>query len=194
MKSQKSGPLSAPTNSLWRRRGVSSGGVSGNITGARIGRALWAGPVDRESRLELAGLLFADFEPSVRHIVAQPFFLRATVDLKVCKHVPDHLLATDEALSIWTSSLSVAMVDPKEALRSSGAREVVEARGWRYEVATEPSAVELGNVRFLSARGGAQKLVIRSPDPNDIGIHTGCRSCEVSTDHNTEETKWGSVR
>jgi hypothetical protein len=33
-----------------------------------------------ESRLELARLLFADFEASVRHIVAQPFLLRADVD------------------------------------------------------------------------------------------------------------------
>ena len=90
---------------------------------------------------------------------------------KVCKHVPDHLLITDEALSLWMSSLSVAMADPKVAYVRVDAR-VVEARGWRYEVATEPSAVELGNVR--SARGGAQKLIIRSPDPNDIGIHTGC--------------------
>jgi len=137
------------------------------------------GPVICESRLELAGLLFADFEPSVRHIVAQPFFLRATVDQKVCKHVPDHLLITDEALSLWMSSLSVAMADPKVAFAFEWTREVVEARGWRYEVATEPSAVELGNVRFLSARGGAQKLVIRSPDPNDVGTHTGCRSGEV---------------
>ena len=98
---------------------------------------------------------------------------------KVCKHVPDHLLITDEALSLWMSSLSVAMADPKVAFTFEWTREVVEARGWRYEVATEPSAVELVNVRFLSARGGAQKLIIRSPDPNDIGIHTGCRSGEV---------------
>jgi len=65
------------------------------------------------------------------------------------KHVPDHLPITDEALSLWMSSLSVAMADPKVAFTLEWTREVVEARGWRYEVATEPSAVELGNVRFL---------------------------------------------
>jgi hypothetical protein len=32
-----------------------------------------------ESRLELARLLFADFDESVRHIVAQPFLLKAYV-------------------------------------------------------------------------------------------------------------------
>lgn len=36
-----------------------------------------------ESRLELARLLFADFDPSVRHIVAQPFLLRADLEGKV---------------------------------------------------------------------------------------------------------------
>ena len=49
----------------------------------------------------------------------------------------------DEALSLWMSSLSVAMADPKVAFTLEWTREVVEARGWRYEVATEPSAVEL---------------------------------------------------
>src|SRR4029077_17951206 len=137
------------------------------------------GPVICESRLELAGLMFADFEPSVRHIVAQPFFLRATGEQKVCKHVPDHLLITDEALSLWMSSLSVAMADPKVAFTLEWTREVVEARGWRYEVATEPSGVELGKVRFLRLEAARKKLVIRSPDPNDVGTHTGCRSGEV---------------
>ena len=33
-----------------------------------------------ESRLELARLLFADFDPSVRRIVAQPFLLKAEVE------------------------------------------------------------------------------------------------------------------
>jgi hypothetical protein len=48
-----------------------------------------------ESRLELARLLFADFDPSVRHIVAQPFLLRAEVDGDLRRHIPDYLLFTD---------------------------------------------------------------------------------------------------
>lgn len=39
---------------------------------------------------------------------------------------------------------------PEVAATFEWAREVVEARGWRYEVATEPSVVELENVRFLA--------------------------------------------
>ena len=123
MRSQKSGPLSALTNSL-RRRGAPSGGVWGRHYGGRYWSSTLRGPVICESRLELAGLLFADFEPSVRHIVAQPFFLGATVDQKVCKHVPDHLLITDEALSLWMSSLSVAMADPKVAFTFEWTREL----------------------------------------------------------------------
>ena len=92
------------------------------------------------------------------------------------------------------SSLSVAMADPKVAFTFEWTREVVEARGWRYEVATEQSAVELGNVRFHSARGGAQKFIIRSPDPNDTGDPYWLQVRPGKTDYNTEETKWGSVR
>jgi len=108
------------------------------------------GPVIYESRLELARLLFADFEPSVCHIVAQPFFLRATVDRKARKHVPDYLLMTDAGPVIVDVKPARRLADPKVAFTFEWTREVVEARGWRYEVATEPSPVELGNVRFLS--------------------------------------------
>jgi hypothetical protein len=47
-----------------------------------------------ESRLELARLLFADFDARVGHIVAQPFVLRTSVDRKPRKHIPDYLLIT----------------------------------------------------------------------------------------------------
>jgi hypothetical protein len=54
-----------------------------------------SGPVIYESRLELARLLFADFDHRVLDIVAQPFLLRAAVDQKARKHVPDYLVITD---------------------------------------------------------------------------------------------------
>jgi hypothetical protein len=40
--------------------------------------------------------------------------------------------------------------DPKVAFTFEWTWELVEARGWRYEVATEPIAVELENIRFLA--------------------------------------------
>ncbi|MEV6130088.1 hypothetical protein AB0M05_25145 [Streptomyces violaceusniger] len=36
-----------------------------------------------QSRLELASLLLADFDPTVRGLVAQPFLLKAVVDGQV---------------------------------------------------------------------------------------------------------------
>ena len=103
-----------------------------------------------ESRLELARLLFADFAPTVRHIVAQPFLLRATVDQESRKHIPDYFLMTDAGPVIMDVKPARRLADPKVAFTFAWTREIVEARGWRYEVATEPPAIELMNVRFLS--------------------------------------------
>ncbi|MFG2224729.1 TnsA-like heteromeric transposase endonuclease subunit [Streptomyces sp. NPDC048644] len=57
-----------------------------------------------ESRLELARLLFADFDSSVRGIVAQPFLLKAEVAGKVRKHIPDYLLTTEGGPVVRTSN------------------------------------------------------------------------------------------
>ena len=48
-----------------------------------------------ESRLELARLLFADYDTTVKHVIAQPFFLRAKVNRRIRRHVPDFLLFAD---------------------------------------------------------------------------------------------------
>ncbi|HEY4008262.1 MAG TPA: hypothetical protein VGM60_24195 [Pseudonocardia sp.] len=53
-----------------------------------------------ESRLELARLLFDDFDPAVRRIVAQPFLLKTEVEGQVRKHIPDYLLVTDDGLVV----------------------------------------------------------------------------------------------
>lgn len=103
-----------------------------------------------ESRLELARLLFADFDTGVRRIVAQPFLLRASVDRKPRKHIPDYLLVTDTGPVVVDVKPARRLTDPKVAFTFEWTRELVEARGWRYEVATEPIAVELANVRFLA--------------------------------------------
>ena len=65
-----------------------------------------------ESRLELATLLFADYDPVVGRIVAQPFVLRADVDGQSRKHIPDYL---------WGTSDGPVVVD------------VVRAEGWRIQ-------------------------------------------------------------
>lgn len=54
--------------------------------------ATTGGHVVYESRLELARLLLADFDPAVREIFAQPCLLVARVGDRVRRHVPDFLL------------------------------------------------------------------------------------------------------
>lgn len=109
-----------------------------------------AGHVIYESRLEMARLLFADFDRHVRHIVAQPFLLRASVDRKPRKHIPDYLLLTDTGPVVVDVKPSRRLADPRVAFTFGWTREAVEARGWRYEVATEPPGIELANIRFLA--------------------------------------------
>jgi hypothetical protein len=46
------------------------------------------------TRLELARLLFADFDPAVRGI-AQPFLLKAVVEGQARKHIPDDIVITE---------------------------------------------------------------------------------------------------
>jgi len=108
------------------------------------------GHVIYESRLELARLLFADFDAEVRHIVAQPFLLRARVNGKMRRHVPDYLLIEDSGPVVVDVKPAWRLADPKVAFTFGWTRQVVEERGWRFEVATESPAVELGNVRFLA--------------------------------------------
>ncbi|RSM72973.1 transposase [Amycolatopsis sp. WAC 01375] len=103
-----------------------------------------------ESRLELARLLFADFDRAVRGIVAQPFLLEAEVDGRRRRHVPDFLLLT-EALPIVVDVKPASRVSkPDIAFVLAWTRRVVEARGWVYEVWSEPPPIELANVRLLA--------------------------------------------
>ncbi|MCW1957609.1 MAG: TnsA-like heteromeric transposase endonuclease subunit [Mycobacterium sp.] len=108
------------------------------------------GHVTYESRLELSRLLLADFDAEVRHIVAQPFLLRARVNGKLRRHVPDYLLIEDSGPVVVDVKPARRLADPKVAFTFGWTRQVVEERGWRFEVATESPAVELGNVRFLA--------------------------------------------
>lgn len=103
-----------------------------------------------ESRLELAHVLFADFDASVRRIVAQPFLLKAEVAGAMRKHIPDYLLATDIGPLVVDVKPRHRAARPENAFTFGWARQVVRARGWRYEVWSEPPPVELENVRFLA--------------------------------------------
>ncbi|MFD3381973.1 MULTISPECIES: TnsA-like heteromeric transposase endonuclease subunit [unclassified Streptomyces] len=103
-----------------------------------------------ESRLELARLLFADFDRSVHGIVAQPFLLETVLEGKIRKHIPDYLLLTDQVPVIVDVKPLHRVSRPEVAFTFDWTRQAVEARGWNYEVWSEPPTVELEHVRFLA--------------------------------------------
>ncbi|KUO00436.1 transposase [Streptomyces caeruleatus] len=103
-----------------------------------------------ESRLELARLLLADFDPSVRHIAAQPFLLKAQVQGKVRKHIPDYLLLTREGPLVVDVKPSRRLENPEVVFTFAWTRQVVQDRGWAYQVLSEPEPALLENVRFLA--------------------------------------------
>jgi hypothetical protein len=86
----------------------------------------------------------------VRRIVAQPFLLRATVDRRVRKHVPDFLLITEQGPVVVDVKPLARLVNPRILFTLGWTRKLVEGRGWRYEVWSEPPATELRNVRSLA--------------------------------------------
>jgi hypothetical protein len=103
-----------------------------------------------ESRLELANLLLADFDPAVHHIVAQPFVLHAEVGGQLRKHVLDYLLDSDHGPVVVDVVRHERMIQPKIALLCAWTREIVESLGWSYLAVNEPPRIRLANVRFLA--------------------------------------------
>ncbi|GAA4143460.1 TnsA-like heteromeric transposase endonuclease subunit [Streptomyces tunisiensis] len=124
-----------------------------------------------ESRLELARLLFADFAPDVRHVVAQPFLLKAVVEGRLRRHIPDYLLLTDDGPVVVDVKPRHRLERPKVAFTFAWTRAAVASRGWRYEVWSEPDPHELENVRFLAG--------YRRHGLFDPGLLDGLRACEL---------------
>ncbi|EEN84890.1 TnsA-like heteromeric transposase endonuclease subunit [Rhodococcus qingshengii] len=103
-----------------------------------------------ESRLELARLLFADFDVGVQRIAAQPFLLSCSVGGKERRHIPDYLLLTNAGPVIVDVKPRRQLASKTVAFTFEWTRSVLTARGWRYEVWSEPPPIELENVRFLA--------------------------------------------
>lgn len=91
-----------------------------------------------ESRLELAVLLLADFDLSVRGIFAQPFLLRAEVSGVLRRHVPDYLPITDSGPVVVDVKPRRRLDRPEVAATFGWTQTLVEGRGWRYDVRCEP--------------------------------------------------------
>ncbi|ORT46866.1 TnsA-like heteromeric transposase endonuclease subunit [Frankia sp. KB5] len=104
-----------------------------------------------ESRLELARLLLADFDPDVVAIGAQPFGLKASVDGRARRHVPDFLLVhTDGSAVVVNVKPAGRLADPEVAEALDWPRRLFEAHGWGYQVWSGEDPVYLANVRFLA--------------------------------------------
>jgi hypothetical protein len=104
-----------------------------------------------ESRLELARLLLADFDPQICRIYAQPFRIVARIDGRVRNHVPDYLLVMAAGTARLVNVKPAARLeDPKivEALAWPGV--LAEKHGWEYEVWSGADVTVLDNVRFLA--------------------------------------------
>lgn len=106
--------------------------------------------VPHESRLEKAALMIADFDPTVKHIVSQPFVLRARVNDKWVKHTLDYLLGTDNGPVVVDVVRAERLEHDKIQRLCAWTRRIVQSVGWSYVVFTEPTPVLLNNVRFLS--------------------------------------------
>jgi hypothetical protein len=122
---------------------------------AHLSGSYWAattgGHMVYESRLELARLLLADFDPQVSQIWAQPCRLVAAVGGMEHRHVPDFLLASPTGeVTVVNVKPAYRLSDPKVAEALAWPGELFTGHGWRYEVWSGCDAVVLDNVRFLA--------------------------------------------
>ncbi|MFC8838675.1 TnsA-like heteromeric transposase endonuclease subunit [Streptomyces griseoincarnatus] len=123
-----------------------------------------------ESWLELARLLYADFDRDVTAIVAQPFLLRAEVEGVLRRHIPDYLMATTAGPLVVDVKPRHRAAKPEHAFTFAWTREAVGSRGWRYEVWSEPPDAELANVRFLA---GYRRDWLFEPDEETCDLAVG---------------------
>ncbi len=98
--------------------------------------------VGYESRLELSRLMLADFDPTARKIVSQPFQLRGIVGGERICRVPDYMVCTDSGPLVIDVNPVRALQDPDVAHLFDLTCHVIESSGWRYEIASEPAKVE----------------------------------------------------
>jgi hypothetical protein len=104
-----------------------------------------------ESRLELARLLLADFDRTVVNIVAQPFQLSARIGGRIRRHVPDFLLRDGTGVATVVDVKPAGLLaEPTIARTLAWAGELIEARGWQFEVWSGCDGGPLTNVRFLA--------------------------------------------
>jgi hypothetical protein len=138
-----------------------------------------------ESRLELARLLLADFDPAVTAIAAQPFLLRAHAGGRVRRHVPDFFLVrADESALLVNVKPAAWLADPAVAGALEWPGRLAREHGWDYEVWSGDAPVFLANVRFLAGYrrpwllpAGLADAVLAAFRPGDTFAALAGRTC-----------------
>jgi hypothetical protein len=104
-----------------------------------------------ESRLELARIMLADFDPSVTGIAAQPFLLTGADGSRTRRHVPDLLLVSaDGGVTVVDVKALSRMADPAVQAQFAWTRQVCAVQGWAFEAWSGADPGLLANVRFLA--------------------------------------------
>jgi hypothetical protein len=104
-----------------------------------------------ESRLELARIMLADFDPSVVSIAAQPLQLTGSDGGRTRRHVPD-LLLVDRVGGVAVVDVKAPHKRDDSQVRALMAwtRDVVSLRGWGFEEWYGAPRQVLANVGFLA--------------------------------------------
>jgi hypothetical protein len=115
----------------------------------------WSSSMSRlvvyESRLELARIMLADFDPSVAGIAAQPFLLTGADGTRIRRHVPDLMLTgADGGVTVVDVKAPSRMADPGVRSQFAWTRQVCAGRGWAFEAWSGADSRLLANVRFLA--------------------------------------------
>jgi hypothetical protein len=109
------------------------------------------GLVAYESRLELARIMLADFDPDVTAIAGQPFRLIGADGARIRRHVPDILLVMADGGAVVVDVKSPHKRDaPDVRAVMKWTRATVGLRGWGFEEWYGAPPDLLTNVRFLA--------------------------------------------
>ena len=104
-----------------------------------------------ESPLERDRLWLADFDPSVRWITSQPFWLSGRDGSTLRRHAPDYLLQTATGYTVVDVKPELLLKEPAVAEVLAWTGRLCATKGWTYEVWSGANPVLLRNVRYLAA-------------------------------------------
>ena len=108
--------------------------------------------VGYESLLERDRLWLADFDPAVRRICGQPFWVAGRDGSARRRRVPDFFLQLNDGSYLVVDVKPARLLDePKVAELLSWTGRVCAAKGWLYEVWSGADPILLRNIRFLGA-------------------------------------------